>query len=121
MEKSQQHWVPRSSLASWCDPDRPPLHDPYVWRFPKAGGAGKRKARQNLFTEADFYTIHRPDGQRDLSLENGLGTLESRFCQIRETRIDKCEPLTLEEKVWLCAFVAAMHSRTRAQRYALQQ
>jgi len=92
-----------------------------VWRFPKGGGKGQRKAPANIFAETDLYTIHLPDGQRDLSLEHGLGTLEDKFCRIRKTRIANREPLNAEEKVWFCAFIAAMHFRTRAQRNAFQQ
>jgi hypothetical protein len=108
-------------LEAWCDPDLPPGYAPYLWRFPKDGGNGQRKAPHNIFAETDFYTIHLPDGQRDLSLEHGLGTLEENFCRIRKTRIDSREPLSTEEKAWFCAFIAAMHFRTRAQRNAFRQ
>ncbi len=108
-------------MEAWCDPDLPPGYAPYLWRFPKDGGNGQRKAPHNIFAETDFYTIHLPDGQRDLSLEHGLGTLEENFCRIRKTRIDSREPLSTEEKAWFCAFIAAMHFRTRAQRNAFRQ
>lgn len=121
MDHGKQHWVPSSYLEAWCDPDLPPGHSPYVWRFPKHGGKGHRKAPHNIFAETDFYTIALPDGQRDLSLEHGLGTLEERFCRIRKSRIERREPLSDEEKVWVCAFIAAMRFRTRAQRIAFQQ
>jgi hypothetical protein len=121
MDRGKQHWVPRSYLAAWCDPDTPANHDPYVWLLPKEGGTGRRKAPENAFAETDFYTVHLLDGRRDLSLEQGLGTLEDRFCRIRNARIANREPLNNEERVWLCAFIAAMHARTRAQRNALQQ
>jgi hypothetical protein len=94
---------------------------PYVWRFRKRGGEGQRKAPHNIFAETDFYTIHLPGGQRDLSLEHGLGTLEDKFCQIRSARIANRQVFSTEDKVWFCAFVAAMHFRTRAQRSALQR
>jgi hypothetical protein len=91
-----------------------------VWTFPKNGGEGRRKAPDNIFHETDFYTIRRSDGQRDLSLENGLATLESQFCRIRDAHISRREPLSPEDKGWVCAFVAAMHFRTRTQRDALR-
>lgn len=121
MDRGKQHWIPRSYLEAWCDPDTPSNHDPYVWLFPKAGGAGRRKAPGNVFVETDFYTIRLPDGLRDLSLEHGLGTLEDKFCRIRNQRILNREVLSHEERVWVCAFAAAMHSRTRLQRTALRQ
>lgn len=121
MDHCNQHYVPISYLKAWCDPDVPPRYEPHVWRIPKNGGDGQRKAPKNIFAETDFYTLHLPDGQRDLSLEHGLATLEDKFCQIRDTRIASREPLNREEKVWFCAFIAAMHFRTRAQRNAFQQ
>jgi uncharacterized protein DUF4238 len=121
MDHRNQHYVPSSYLEAWCDPDAPPHYEPYVWRIPKNGGEGQAKAPKNIFAESDFYTSHLPDGQRDLSLEHGLATLESKFCEIRDARIANREPLNTEDKVSLCAFVAAMHFRTRAQRNALQK
>jgi hypothetical protein len=120
MDQAEQHWVPKSYLMAWCDPDFPLNYEPYVWRFARDGGMGHRKAPKNIFSERDFYTISDPSGQRDLHLEHLLGTLEDKFCQIRETRVARSEELTLEEKVWFCAFVAAMRSRTRGQRKAFQ-
>jgi hypothetical protein len=121
MDHGKQHRVPSSYLEAWCDPDLRPGYEPYVWRFPKDGGQGQRKAPHNIFAETDFYTTHLPDGQRDLSLEHGLGTIEDKFCQIRKTRIANHEPLNTAEKAWFCAFIAAMHFRTRVQRNAFQQ
>jgi hypothetical protein len=121
MDHGNQHYVPSSYLKAWCDPDVPPRYEPYVWRIPKNGGEGQRKAPKNIFAETDFYTLRLPDGQRDLSLEHGLGTLEDKFCQIRDTRIANRERLKNAEKIWLCAFMAAMHFRTRAQRNAFQK
>jgi len=76
---------------------------------------------KKIFKEADFYTIHLLDGGRDLALEHGLDTIENNFCQIREKRIEQRVTLKADEKVWLCAFIAAMHIRTKPQRTALQQ
>jgi hypothetical protein len=121
MDHGNQHYVPSSYLKAWCDPDVPPHYEPYVWRIPKDGGEGQRRAPKNIFAEADFYTQHLPDGQRDLSLEHSLETLEGKFCQIRDTRIANRERLKPEEKVFLCAFMDAMHFRTRVQRDAFQK
>jgi hypothetical protein len=121
MERGKQHWVPSSYLEEWCDPECPSGYTPYLWRFLKGESTGQRKAPSTIFRETDFYTINGPQGERDLSLENWLGTMENRFRHIRDGTIAHSEPLEAEEKVWFCAFVAAMHFRTRAQRDALQQ
>jgi hypothetical protein len=75
----KQHWVPRSYLEAWCDPETPDDHDPYVWRFGKDDREDRRKAPHNIFAETDFYTIRMPEGGKDLTLERGLSTLESEF------------------------------------------
>ena len=121
MKHKSQHWIPSSYLQPWCDPDPVPANaEPYVWYFPKTGGKGKRKAPHNLFEDSDFYTIRTDEGQRDLSLENGLAALESRYRPIRAL-IEARKHISTEDKVWLCGFVAAMHWRTRAQRDAFRE
>lgn len=121
MEHKSQHWIPRTYLEPWCDSNRIPANaEPYVWCFPKKGGTGKRKAPHNLFEDSDFYTILRADGERDLSLEDGLAVLENRFRPIRAL-IEGRQRIGDRDKAWLCGFVAAMHWRTRSQRDAFRQ
>jgi hypothetical protein len=79
LEKKNQHFIPRSYLAAWCDPTTPAGHEPYVWRFDKDGTNRRKKSPANLFSETDTYTITTADWKRDLTLENGLAELESRF------------------------------------------
>lgn len=111
----KQHWVPRSYLNAWCDPETPDGQEPYVWVFPKEGGVGRRRAPRNLFTETDLYTIPRQDGSRDLTLEHGLAELESLFAGVREA-VRERHPLAPEDQLVLRAFMAAAFVRTRMQR-----
>jgi hypothetical protein len=115
-EHSKQHFIPRSYLAAWCDPATPEDQEPYVWRFPKDGGEGKRKAPHKLFTETEMYTLHAPDGSRDLRLEHGLADLEDAFARVRAEKISHRLPLTAADEFVVYAFIAAMHSRTPKQR-----
>lgn len=112
----KQHFVPKSYLAPWCDPNCPKKQTPYVWRFSQDGKEAKRKAPENIFHEADMYTIHRKDGAKDLRLEQGLQQLETRFSSIRRNVLNKKRTLTEEEHLQLCMFIAATHSRTKANR-----
>ena len=75
-----------------------------------------RFAPENLFHETDLYTIHRAGGERDLVLEDGLAGLESRFVAIRDNTLLQRRELTLEDRLVLCAFMAATRARTPAQR-----
>lgn len=115
-EHKAQHFIPRSYLAAWCDPDTPVGHEPYVWVFPKDGGAGRRKAPHNIFTETDLYTVRTPDGSRDLRLEHGLSGLEAAFADIRKKTIEPRGELSEADRFMLTAFMAAMQARTLKQR-----
>ena len=110
-----QHFVPRTYLAAWCDPDTPEHMEPYVWRFGRTGQSAVKKSPHNIFKETDFYTIPMPDGSRNLNLEHGLGELEGRFADIR-ARLENHSELSAIEIVSLLAFMVAMSFRTKAYR-----
>lgn len=71
--------VPPSVVRS----SAPEGQTPYVWCFPKGGGASRKKSPKKLFTDTDMYTVRGVDGSRDLTLEHGLSELESDFATIR--------------------------------------
>ena len=112
----KQHFVPQSYLKSWCDPNCPLKQTPYVWLFSSDGTESRKKAPSNIFYETDMYTIKSENGERDLILEHGLQQLESKFSRIRRTKFKKKKPLTAEEHLYICAFIAATHSRTKTTR-----
>jgi hypothetical protein len=112
----KQHFVAESYLKAWCDPQTPAGQTPYVWRFNKDGSDPRRKAPENLFRKTDLYTIHGPDGGRDLTLEHGLAGLESEFVRIRDSSLANMQMISPVDHVLLCAFMAAAHARTPAQR-----
>src|SRR5450755_976605 len=87
-EKKSQHFVPRTYLAAWCDPNRPSQMNDYVWRFSLGASLIGKKSPENLFKETDAYTISMPDGTRNLELEDGLSQLESDFAKIRDKVAD---------------------------------
>ena len=112
----KQHFVPRSYLKAWCDPNTPEGQEPYVWVFSWDGSNPRRKAPDSLFHETDLYTIELPGGGRNLILEHGLSQLESEFAKIRDAKLRAQAPLEPGEDAWLCAFIAATYARTPAQR-----
>lgn len=111
-----QHWIPTSYLAAWCDPNCPANYTPYVNRITKDGKENDRRAPSNIFTEKDIYTITTPEGHRDLRLEHGLGGLETAFAGIRKRFIQQLKPLPEIPYLKLLGFVAAMHVRTPSMR-----
>jgi hypothetical protein len=112
----KQHFVPACYLKAWCDPATPPNQTPYVWVFNADGQNARRKAPENIFHEADMYTIHGPDGARNLVLEQGLQQLETAFVRIRNSKINFERSLDRQERLVLCAFTAAARARTPSNR-----
>src|SRR5215208_6696699 len=102
MGHKRQHYVPRSYLEAWCDPDCPPKQRPYVWRFSKGGGQVRKKSPEKIFRQTDIYTIRAEEGQRDLTIEMNLSRLEGEFTKLRRNKLDKHLPLTSNERLYLC-------------------
>jgi len=109
----KQHYVPESYLKAWCDPNSPENYEPYVWVFSKDTYRGKPKAPTNIFFERDLYTIE-IKGERDLSIEKSLAQIENEFVNVRKNILERHKPLSLSDKITICAFSAAMYSRTLA-------
>ena len=116
MEKSGQHWVTKSYLDAWIDPLTPTTYSGYLWQFEKHSCQSKKKAPHNIFKEANFYTRFTKDGTRDLSLENNLSALETKFLKIRKLKLNNRMPLSLEEVSTVIIFVASMLHRTKLRR-----
>jgi len=107
-----QHYIPRSYLSAWCDPNTPSGMQPFVWTFDPSGGVGRKRAPQNLFTETDIYTIFRPDGSRDLRIEFELSKLEQGLKRLITDFVASHRQLPRLRQSQLIAFIAAMHGRT---------
>lgn len=102
------------TLRAWCDPKCPQGQTPYVWMFSKGGGRVQKKSPEKILRQTDMYTVQTEDGQRDLTLETNLSRVESKFSKLRRDKLSKCLPLSSEERLYLCMFVAAIHGRTKA-------
>ncbi|MCI0627455.1 MAG: DUF4238 domain-containing protein [Acidobacteria bacterium] len=107
----RHHYVPQSYLREFVDPNTPPEHEPYVWIFSKDGKKKERRAPHNIFWGTDLYRL-KIDGEKHYSIETSLSQLEGRYAEIVRDKIKKHLPLSDEEHVVLCAFVAAMMQRT---------
>lgn len=112
----KQHYVPASYLKAWCDPNVARTRTPYVWIFDKEGSTSHHSAPGKIFRESDIYTIHLPDGERILTIEEGLSQLEDRFTRIRNMKLNTSRPFDEAEHIVLCAFVAAAQVRTPVMR-----
>lgn len=114
MDHKEQHVIPHCYQKAWVDPTTPEKQEPYIWLFNKKGDLIKNKSPKNTFTEVDFYTIPIGKTGRDLKLEKGLQTLENLYAKVYREVISKNYEINEENKLIICAFVAAMHSRTWA-------
>jgi hypothetical protein len=117
----KQHYIPRCYLKPWCDPSTPQHKTPYVWVFSKDGSEARKKAPENIFYETEMYTIEGTAGSRNLVLENGLTQLEQGFATIRTHRLNSHQPLDAMQHLTVCAFIAAMEGRTKANREFVRQ
>jgi len=115
-KNKKQHFVPASYLKAWLDKNCPTNQTPYVWIFNKDGSNGRKRAPENILAETDLYTVINKDGDRNLSIEHGLGTLEDKFSRIRNSKFKFHRELDDDEKIHLCAFVAAAQIRTTKSR-----
>ncbi len=115
-EFKDQHFVPSSYTAAWCDADTPAEMTPYVWVFAARGRDGRRKSPENIFSETDFYTVMEDDGTRNVRIEKSLSALESEFAKIRKRLAREEEITSVKDRLDLLTFVAAMSARTRAKR-----
>ncbi|MEH7277165.1 DUF4238 domain-containing protein [Neobacillus vireti] len=121
MEYKKQHFIPQSYLGSWCDSYIPEGYDKYVWMFNYNGEIVKRKNPKNIFYESDLYTIFDNEEKRILDIEHGLSGLEGKFALIRDNKLALKQDLTVEDKNYILAFVAAIHNRTAATREHLSR
>jgi hypothetical protein len=70
--------------------------------------ARAEEGTEEILTETDFYTLKGDD----YTIETTLAQIESDYASIFDRKISKRKPLSQEEHVRLCAFVAAMLQRT---------
>jgi hypothetical protein len=114
-DAKKQHYVPQFYLREFVDPNTPAGQEPYVWVFAKNGKTVQRRAPKNIFWKTDLYTID-VEGKRHYEIEKELSAIEAAYADIVRKKIKRHLPLTAEEHVALCRFVATMLQRTIRQK-----
>ena len=112
----KQHFVAKSYLKAWTDPNTPENHEPYVWSFPVEGGAPTNRPPVKLLWEPEMYTRFGEGGERDLGIEMALQRLETAFGVARKNYVENRAKLPPRELAVFMAFVAAQKFRTPAAR-----
>lgn len=115
-EPKYQHIVPRCYLRQFTDPNTPSGQEPPVWIFERGSKRGKRRGIGNILAETDFYTLNLKDGGKDYSIEKSLAQIEGDYASVFENTIRAKTPLSRDDHIALCAFVAAMLQRTLKQK-----
>lgn len=106
-----QHYVPRSYLEEFADPNTPQGYEPYVWVFSKDGKKFEKKGITKTFTQTHLYTFEF-NGEKDFSMEQSLSSIEDKYAYVFRHKVNQKKPLNEMEHAYLCAFVAAQMVRT---------
>jgi hypothetical protein len=68
-----------------------------VWVWSKDGTQVRRKAPEKIFCETEFYKVHGPNGERDLTIEHNLSRLEAEFSKLRRLKLERRKSLSEHE------------------------
>ena len=113
-KQEQQHTVPGSYLENFVD------ENGHVWVFDTDDKIFNVNPN-NILKERHFYSITADDGQKDVSVENILGSIEADFINVFREKFVKDLFLTDEERVAVSVFIAALMTRTRPHRDHLKK
>ncbi|GAA0013134.1 DUF4238 domain-containing protein [Bradyrhizobium diazoefficiens] len=109
VQHKDQHWVPRSYLEAWTDPNALEHYEPYVHLFDRTGNQHRKKSPAKILHMPDLYTIF--DGTtRDLTIEHTFSQWEDAFVKVRK-KIEADTDLTEEDVANLYVFAGALMVR----------
>ena len=108
-QQEQQHTVPGSYLENFTD------ENGHVWVL-DADDKIFNVNPENILKERHFYSLNNSAGEKDMSVEDALGSIEGDFINIYRDKFAKDLFLTDEERVAVSVFIAALMTRTRPYR-----
>lgn len=111
MDHKNQHWIPRSYLKAWCDPQK---RDKVVHRYAPDGTYLDWRPYSRIFSADDLYTVD-ADGTRDVRTEKAFKIIEDEFLKVRRA-IEGGNPWPATSKQALAWFIAATRNRSPAER-----
>jgi hypothetical protein len=113
MQKEQQHTIPSSYLENFAD------EGGFVWVLDTDDNIFNTKPH-NILKERHFYSLTNSNGEKDMSVEDALGSIEGDFINVFRNKISQNLLLTIEERIIVSVFVAALMTRTRPYRDGLK-
>jgi hypothetical protein len=109
-----QHIIPQVYLRRWAAPNLGPGRTGQVWVIQKDDLTKKElKSTKGIFSKPDHYTLWN-GAERDLRVEEALSIIERDLPKVY-AKLDKREPITGAERVFLTFFTAGMLSRVQSQ------
>jgi uncharacterized protein DUF4238 len=112
----QQHRIPKCYLKAWLEPVTPTGQNAAIWRIPvleNGPGEAYRRSPDKSFRSPDVFSVTLEDGTKSYHVEQALGRLENEFTQILQ-HIRRDEKLTLQQRMKLAMFAAAMMARPKS-------
>lgn len=111
-EPINHHIIPECHLKNFVDHNLPKNKGKRVWVFDKKNRIGRNQHISRTMSSDHFY-----DSRVDASLQK----IEDKYAKIFDRKIKKKLPLTMEEHLYFCTFVASMLQRTVAQKENIER
>lgn len=108
-QQEQQHTVPASYLENFVD------RNGHVWVLDINDNIFNTNP-SSVLKERHFYSLAGSDGNKDMTVENILASIEGDFVKVYREKFEKDLFLNDEEKVATSVFIAALMTRTRPHR-----
>ncbi|OHA39249.1 MAG: hypothetical protein A3H58_02005 [Candidatus Taylorbacteria bacterium RIFCSPLOWO2_02_FULL_43_22b] len=113
-QQEQQHTVPGSYLENFAD------ENGHVWVL-DTDDKIFNVSPSNILKERHFYSLSGSDGEKDMSVEDTLASIEGDFINIYREKFAKDLFLADEERIAVSVFIAALMTRTRPHRDHLKK
>lgn len=108
-QQEQQHTVPGSYLENFAD------ENGHVWVLDTDDKIFNVNP-DNILKERHFYSLPGSGGEKDMSVEDTLASIEGDFINVYKEKFAKDLFLTDEERVMVSVFIAVLMTRTRPYR-----
>jgi hypothetical protein len=99
----RHHFLPEFYLNGFT-------RDGMLWIFDRALNEYRHQQPKDTAVRRYFYSIKKPNGERDVEVEKLLSYVEGKAKPIID-KLDRGEDITPEDRVYLSLFLAVLHSR----------
>ena len=102
------HWLTKSYMEFWVDPDTPQGMTAYTWKLDKKTGKIEKKSPINIANKpANYYLLENTKGEAIIDiLEKELGLAENNFVNTVRNKILREELLSEQDRVHIALFMA---------------